>query len=319
VAESSRVPTTLASRELPTEMYYDFPRVPAPATSTAFAASACFQESTQPTMQSYRRNVLRARPAQREMPDVSKQVVSSIEHAAAFTEYRDHASSDSDDTETDAMFDTKMDRAIDTALEASLHRYKRARFADTASRLAGKSVLPEADAEEPDYKNSARTTTDLENEDLYWAGAASGTPTDPEPTATDVENEDLYWASAAPATPTAPKPTPANPTTSRSPAKHRIDEDDTDTAPAPSSASTATLRAPTTLAYRQRDPSPPSDGFTTDTASEDEDYTVVRKHDALSEAVQDGGMSSPELVPTPSIAETMGEGGVESEDEWTVV
>jgi hypothetical protein len=300
-------------------MYYDFPRVPAPATSTAFAASSYFQQSTQPTMQSYRRNVLRARPAQQELPDVSKQVVSSIAHAAAFTEYRDHALSDSDDTETDAMFDTKMDRAIDTALEVSLHRYKRARFEDTAARLAGKSVLPEGDAEEPDYTSSACTATDVENEDLYWAGAASGAPTDPEPTAIDVENEDLYWAGAAPATPTAPEPTSANLTSSRSPAKHGIDEDDTDTAPAPSSASIATLRGPTTLAYRQRDPSPPSDGFTTDTASEDEDYTVVKKHSAPLKVVQYSGMSSPEVVPTPSIAETMGDDRAESEDEWTVI
>ena len=286
-------------------MYYDFPRVPAPATSTAFAASACFQESTQPAMQSYRRNVLRAQPAHREVQDASKQCVSSIEHAAAFTEYRDQASSDSDDdTETVTMFDTKKDRAIDTAKEASLHRYKRARFEDTAARLEGKSVLPEADAyveaEEPEYNSSART-------------------------ATAVENEDLYWASAAPATPPAPSPSPANPVR-RSPTKHSLDEDDVYPAPAPPSASTATLRAPTTLAHRQRTPAPPSDGFTTDTdgfttdtASEDEDYTVVRKHAAASSEVPPSLMSSPELIPTPSIAETVGEGRVESEDEWTVI
>ena len=287
-------------------MYYDFPRVPAPATSTAFAASACFQESTQPAMQSYRRNVLRARPAHREVPDVSKQCVSSIKHAAAFTDYRDQASSDSDDdTETVTMFNTKMDRAIDTAKEASLHRYKRARFEDTTARLEGSVVLPEADAyaeaEEPDYNSCART-------------------------ATDVEDEDLYWASAAPATPPAPTPIPANPTTSRSPAKHSLDEDDADPTPAPSSASTATLRAPTTLAHRQRTPAPPSDGFTTDTdgfttdtASEDEDYTVVRKHLAASSEVPPSLMSSPELVSTPSIAETVDDGRAESEDEWTVI
>lgn len=257
-------------------------------------------------MQSYRRNVLRARPAQREVPDVSKQVVSSIEHAAAFTEYRDQDSSDSDDdTETVTMLDTKKDRAIDTAKEASLHRYKRARFEDTAARLQGEFVFPEADAyaeaEEPDYDSSART-------------------------ATAVKNEDLYWASAAPATPPAPTSLPANPTTSRSPTKHSLDEDDPYPAPAPPSASTATLLAPTALTLRQRNPAPPSDGFTTDTdgfttdtASEDEDYTVVRKHAAASSEVPLSLMSSPELIPTPSIAETVGEGRVESEDEWTVI
>lgn len=296
MAESSRAPTTLASRELPTEMYYDFPRVPAPATSTPFAASPIFQESTQPTMLSYRRNVLRARPAQREVPDVSKQCVSPIALAAALSEYHDYASSDSDGTETDAMFDTKMDRAIDTALEASLHRYKRAKVEDTAARLSGKSVLPEVDSEaaEVEYDSSARTAADVENEDLYWAGAASGAPT-------------------------ASKPTSVNPTSSRSPAKHGIDEDDVDVPPALASASTATLRGPTTLTYRQRNPSPPSDGFTTDTASEDEDYTVIRKYSAPSSAVRNSLISSPELVPTPSIAETMSDGRAESEDEWTVI
>jgi hypothetical protein len=79
------------------------------------------------------------------------------------------------------------------------------------------------------------------------------------------------------------------------------------------------LRGPNTLTYRQRNPSPPSDGFTTDTASEDEDYTVVKKHSKPSEVVQDGGMSSPEVVPALFVAETLGDGGVESEDEWTVI
>ena len=277
-------------------MYYDFPRVPAPAASTAFAASACFQESTQPAMQSYRCNVLRARPAQREVPEESKQSVSPMALAAALTECRDHVSSDSDDTETDAKFDTEMGRAMDTAVEASLHPYKRARFHDTAARLAGTAVLPEAEAEEPDYNSSARTFTAAEDEDLYWAGAAPDTPI-----------------------PAAPKPTSANPTTPRSRAKHGIHEDEADTALAPSSASTATLRGPTTLAFRQRGPSLSSDGFTTDTASEDEDYTVVKKHAEASSVAEESEMSSPELVAALSVAETMSDGRVESEDEWTVI
>ncbi|KAF2993399.1 hypothetical protein E8E13_001291 [Curvularia kusanoi] len=306
MASSSRAPTTLASRELPTEMYYDLPRVPAPAASTAFAASAIFQESTSPLMLSNRRNVLRARTGQREFPDPSKHCASPIALAAALEKYRNSTTSDSEDTETD------------TTYEESYRKYKRARFEDTAAWLEGRFTLPKAEVEPETsgYKGKARATLAEQDEDLYWASKepACNSTALARVTATEQE-EDLYWAGATSSETATFKPVPVHTDPYRSPTANGA------ATSATASPFRISERPATTLPYRPRSPStPPDTGFTTDTASEDESFTMVNSRFAPTTLAPHSPMSSPELVATPSIAEALKKfKEAESEDEWTML
>ena len=289
MTETSNAPTTLASRELPSEMLYEIPRDPAPSglpsTDRAPADSAPAEGSTNPVALSSRRRRLDTQTVRHEILDQSKHSISPSALAAALEECSDVVSSDTGDSD------------LKIALEEALRRYKRARIDETTARLEGRSVLPEGDSSSGYREEAAKLALIEANENSYWAGAFG-------------QNETQSFKVVTEGTSHSARRLLFEYGRRNVRCAHKTI----------SSSHTVDANAFTTLPHRPRNSEAESDAsIATDMASEDEGFAMVHKSQATADPTPHSPMSSPELVPTASIAQTMSDDKTASDDDWTML
>ncbi|KAF3051027.1 hypothetical protein E8E11_007476 [Didymella keratinophila] len=285
LAESSNAPTTLASRELPSAMLFDLPRKPASAGAAAVEnASANSKSAAESSTSSfdgrYRWPALKAR---RDIPDRSKHSVSPCALSAALLKFTDAELPDMDDEE----------REIDDAFR----EYKRARIEEASTRLKGGPLLSEAGPSSgPRIKNEASACTKVD-EDSYWEGAFK--QAEPKPAKVATEG------------------------TSQSARRLLFEYGRRNARPAPVlqlRKCDANVSVSAALPHRPRNGEPVLDAAeAADNLSEDEGFAMVHHSQATKTSTSRTQMSSPELVPLESIAETMIKDEIASDDDWTDV
>lgn len=229
----------------------------------------------------------RALGARHEIPDRSKHSVSPCALSAALLKFTDVGFSDTDDDDSET-FD-------------ALRKYKRARIDETSAWLKGGPLLPEAGASTgPRIKQEASGSVNID-EDSYWEGAFKQAETKPTKVATEG--------------------------TSQSARRLLFEYGRRNTRPTPVlqlSKCDAEASASATLPYRPRSPAPLPQAVNaadnaTDDVSEDEGFAIVYHAQATGNSTPRTQMSSPELIPSVSIAKTMIKDEASSDDEWTDV
>ena len=148
VAESSRPPTTLSSRDLPSEMFYDKP-----------CESVSAKANMTPVALSLRRRTLSPKPRLPRIPNLSEHSVLPFALAAALEKCNKK-------TETESEPDVE-----------TVHKSKRARLDETTTRPASRRFLPEDIASGTFGENEARSVTmkaevsTASDEELFWLDA----------------------------------------------------------------------------------------------------------------------------------------------------
>jgi hypothetical protein len=214
---------------------------------------------------------------------------------------------------------------VDTAIEQTLRKYKRARFAETEAhaRMLGQPILPEGG-----LSSGSRIKQEKVEEERPTTGKLDSAAT---------SDEESYWEGAFNFEQTK-KRSSAVKTEGTSPSARRLlfeygrrnvrSEQKATLSPPKLTAPTATGLAATTLPHRPRDstttinPSTPS----APKEEEEEPFTLISpplKSSPPTAAHVQSPMSSPELIPLPapamSIAQTLGDDKGSSDDEWTVL
>lgn len=288
MGDSSMHPTTLASRDLPNEMFYDEPRVtqepcsttPDKIAKTPEIATNCIPLST--------RGTLGAKPLPREVPTLSKYSVSPFALTAALKRYSDELASPSASTEIDR--------------EEALRRYKQARVSETEARIFNASVLRESGPlsghhgydKKPSIENSDATAA---SEGTYWKEAFGQ------------EEKRSYKV--------------VTEGTSHSARRlifeygRRIGRSEQRAMLNPPAMD---ARSITALPLRTRTPGVMSGAeVPADSSSDDEGFTMVHIPRKTFHPSFQSPMSSPELVPGASIAQTMADDMSASDDDWTML
>jgi hypothetical protein len=216
----------------------------------------------------------------REIPDPSKHSVSPSALTAALERYNEEVTPYTQ---------------LETAIEQTLRKYKRAKFAET------KAGLPCA-------------------HDLFKSGPAN--EHHKEPDLGTVSDEDSYWKSAF-GNNEMRTSTVVTEGTSQSARRllfeygrrsNRTEQKSTLSSPALSANAT------TKLPHRLRNPdAKPDTSVPADTMSDDEGFAMVHRPNATARASLHSPMSSPELVPAASIAQTIGDDQNASDDDWTML
>jgi hypothetical protein len=252
----------------------------APIENASADSKTAAKSNTSPFDGGYRWPALKPR---RDIPDRSKYSVSPCALSAALLKFSDVGFSDTDDDE----------REMDDALR----KYKRARIDETSARLKGGPLLPEAGPSSgPRIKEEASASTKVD-EASYWESAFEQAEVHPAKVATEG--------------------------TSQSARRLLFEYGRRNARPAPVlqlSKCDAKASASTTLPHRPRNPEPvPGTGKAADNLSEDEGFTIVHHAETTGNSTPRTQMSSPELIPLESIAETMIKDEIASDDEWTDV
>lgn len=265
-------------------MLFDLPHKPASAGAApienAADSSTVDGSSTSPFDGRYRWSALSAR---RDIPDRSKHSVSPSALSAALLKFADIGSPVTDDHESER--------------DEAFRKYKRARIDETSARLKGGPLVPRAGPSSvPAIKEQASASTKMD-EDSYWDSAFKQNDTKPAKVATEG--------------------------TSQSARRLLFEYGRRNARPAPVlqlSKCDAEASASATLPHRSRNPKPvPDVGDVADNLSEDEGFAVVHHSEATAASTPHTQMSSPELLPSASIAETMIKDEVASDDEWVDV
>lgn len=274
VVDSSRLPpTTLSSRDLPREMFYD------EILNTAPLESAPAESSRRPPSMSFGRNTIDASLFRRDLPDRSKHNVSPSALTAALEKY-------SGDFAVCAGSE-------DNVEETSSRNLKRARFDELRARLP-KFVFPAADppsglrVSEENLKKVKSKPVSTVDEDSYWSGTIGQSGMQSSKVVTEGTSSSARRRLAE--------------YISRNPLR------------APMSPPTVNTSKATVLTHGARASALASEvSMAAVTANEDEGFTLVSRAQTISP------MSSPELVPAPSIAQTMIDEQTASDDDWTDV
>lgn len=221
--------------------------------------------------------------SRREVPDRTKHQLSSSALSAALLKFANVKPTDTDDTEREA----------DDALRA----YKRARIDETSTRLEGRSLLSEEGPSTGPCNGVEESATAEIDEDSYWEGAFKQSETQTGKIATEG--------------------------TSHSARRLLFEYGRRNTRPAPViqlSKCTTEASASATLPHRSRNLVPvPDASNATGNASEDEDFAIIHRSQATGASSPPSQMSSPELVPSASIAQALTDDRVCSDDEWTML
>lgn len=266
-------------------MLFDLPCKLAPSDMTSTEKASVHSKTavggSNPTFWD-RRNAMDVR---RGIPDRSKHNVSPSVLSAALQKFTDASSSDNDDTERGTVF------------EETLRKYKRARIDETTARLEGRSLLPEGGPSSGSGIKEEKPAPIKVDEESYWEGAFEQSETQTAKVVTEGTSQSarrlLFEYGRR-----NDRPVPVMQLDSR----------------------TAEASASTTLPHRPRNPEPlPDASNAVDNASEDEGFAIVHRAQAIGSSTPHTQMSSPELVPAASIAQTVAEDKVSSDDEWTML
>ncbi|KAJ4343661.1 hypothetical protein N0V95_006600 [Ascochyta clinopodiicola] len=278
--ESTSPPTTLSSRDLPSEMFYEMPH------NTTSADTTIAESSRNSVPLSFRRRPLATDPFRHEIPHPSKHSVSPSALTTALERYT-----------VGAFPDTKQPTA-----EETLRKYKRARIDETLVRLSGRAVLPEGSLSGTYCLKGKRPAiakaepTSALDEESYWQGAFEG-----EMQTSKVVTEGTSHSARRLLFEYGRRSIRSEPETSSSP-------------------SMVDTNAAIALPHRTRTFKLESDANTAaDITSEDEGFAMVHRTQAIANAVSHSPMSSPELVPAASIAQTLNDDVAPSDDDWTIL
>ncbi|KAJ4382011.1 hypothetical protein N0V86_002337 [Didymella sp. IMI 355093] len=281
LAESSNAPTTLASRELPSAMLFDLPRKPASSDTAPIENASDDSKIAIEDIASMFNAGRAALGFRRGIPDRSKHSVSPSALSAALLKFADVRSSDTDDEESEK--------------DDALRNYKRARIDEASARLRGGPLLPEAGPSSESRTKEEKSASVQKDEDSYWEGAFGQTET----RSTRVATEG----------------------TSQSARRLLFEYGCRNARPAPVlqlSKCDADASSSATLPHRPHNPEPTTDANNAaDNVSEDEGFAMVHHSHVTGNSTPHTHMSSPELVPAASIAQTMTDGEATSDDEWT--
>lgn len=271
-------------------MLFDLPRDTAsfdlPSAMREFAVEAPAKESNKPITLSFRRRELGAKPGYHEIPHPSKHSVSPSALTAALEKYNE------------SKFP---DIASEITTEDALRKYKRARIDETMARFPDRSALPGAGPSN-EHRGKEKRPSSIElattsDEESYWDGAFGQTEMSSSKIVTEGTSQSarrLLFEYG------------------RRNARH--------VRHATSSPTRIDTSVPTALLLRPHDSEIMATVSTADdTASEDEEFAMVKRAQATTDAAQHSPMSSPELVPTASIAQTMADDKTASDDDWTML
>lgn len=220
-----------------------------------------------------------------DIPDRSKHSVSSCALSAALLKFTDVGLSDSNDGESETV--------------DALRKYKRLRIDDTSALLKGGPLLPEAGISSgPRVKQEASASVDVDV-DSYWEGAFKQAKIGPAKVVTEG--------------------------TSRSAQRWLVEYRHRNARPGPvlqPSKYDAEASTSPTLPHRPHNPAPLPEAVNaadnaTDNVSEDEGFTIVHHAQATGNSTPHTHMSSPELIPSASIAKVTTKEETGSDDEWT--
>lgn len=285
MAQSSNVPTTLASRELPSAMLFDLPCKPAPSDMTSMEKASVRSNIAVGGSKSTFWDRHNATDVRRGIPDRSKHNVSPSALSAALQKFTDASPSDNDDTGRGTVF------------EETLRKHKRARIDKTTARLEGRSLFPEAGPSSASRIKEDKHAPIKVDEESYWEGALGQSETQTAKVATEGTSQSArrllfeYGRRNA-------RPVPVMQLDSR----------------------TAEASASNTLPHRPCNPEAhPDASNVVDNTSEDEGFAIVHRAQAARSSTPHTQMSSPELVPAVSIAQTVADDKVSSDDEWTML